>query len=149
MSRQQHVGFVCQVLDQRASEQWVEQWLALTLDLLHRHRRDFDSIANRLPSSSSVSEHFVSIVREMFNDGKKSWGRTVTVLAFATYLQQRYSIDLKSETSQLLEEQVYGSPRRMNNANSENFDFPDSFFTYNWLAYGVLVLLHNIVTELL
>ena len=132
-----------QVLSQRVTDNWTKEWLALTLDVLSRHRRDFDLIANRMPLADSVKTHYAAIVSQMFDDGRTNWGRVVTVLAFATYLQTRYDIDLKNETSALLEENVYGWLRRRD--CEETHDFVDNFSLLEWLPYSVTVLLHNVV----
>jgi hypothetical protein len=136
-----------QVLSQRATDSWVEEWLALTLDVLSRHRRDFDLIVDRMPLAGNVKTHYAAIVSQMFDDGRTNWGRVVTVLAFATYLQTRYDIDLKSETSTLLEENVFGWLRRQD--CEETYDFVDNFSLLEWLPYSVTVLLHNVVTWLI
>jgi hypothetical protein len=140
---------VNQVLRQRVRYQWAEEWLEKTLRVLGTHRIDFENIEQRLPSPINIRVQYADIVTKLFADGRVNWARIVTVLAFATYLQERFTIDLEEETSELLEPHLLGWLQRRKYDDDECYDFPDNIICRDWLRCSVNILLHNVVTELL
>ena len=95
------------VLSQSAENSWTEEWLEMTLNALHKNRLNFAIIVKKLPLTDNVDKHYVEIVKQLLSDGVVSTARVVTILAFATYLQELFTIDLKKTTANLLEENVF------------------------------------------
>jgi hypothetical protein len=136
------LSLVQQVLSQNAADAWTQEWLEMTLSALHKHHHDFDAITARLPLTD-VKQHFSDIIKLMLDDQSVHHRRIIAVLAFATYLQQRFGIDLKEEASSLLEGNIFAYLRK-HKGGAENYDCPDSFHNCDWLTYSALLLLQNI-----
>ena len=102
-----------QVLTGQIVDDTARIYKVLAGECMYKHRRLFDDIARHL-SGGSVRQKYVLIAREFFGDGEINWGRIVTLLAFAIYMQRRFRIDLANETSSIIEERFYYSilPRR-------------------------------------
>ena len=84
----------------------------MTLNALHKNRLIFAIIAKKLQSTDHVDKHYTEIVKRLLSDVVVNTARAlpvrvVTILAFATYLQKLFNIDLKKTTANLLEENVF------------------------------------------
>ena len=76
--------------------------LDLVYEALQNHLHIFES-SSRL-TGDNVKAEFSKIVREMFSDGIRHWGRIAVMFAFAIFLQQRFKVDLEEETVTLTED---------------------------------------------
>ena len=101
----------------------------MTLDMLHRNRLNFAIIAKKLPQTNDVNKYYAKIVNRLLNDGVVSTVRVVTILAFATYLQELFTINLKNIAASPLEENIYYLLRR-HGSKPESYDFWDSFYNF-------------------
>ena len=135
---------VRQVLSQNTTDKWAEEWLARTLNVLDKHRRDFANVARRFPTGGDVKRHFTDVVRALLVDGIVSSPRIITTMAFATYLQEIYGIDLKDATASLVEETLFNHILR-HCVNDYCGDVPDSFHLLEWPLCDVLTLLHDVI----
>ena len=99
-------SLINQVLSLQADNSNNDRWLEMTLMALQNYRTFFDSLVDRLPARVDVKQSYSEILREMFSDDIINCGRIVIAMAFAIYLQQRYDVDLKSETIDMIEERL-------------------------------------------
>ncbi len=139
-----------QVLAQEIVDRYAEEWLAQTLSVYHKHRRNFANIAQRFPShlGDDVKQHFKTMVKIVLNDGIVNSTRIVTVFAFAIYLQEIYSIDLKDEVESLVDEWVFdGLLRRRGDDEQSGINVPNSYHMCDWAASGALTLLCIVVAN--
>ena len=76
----------------------------LVYEALQNNFNTFESSSSSI--DANVKTEFLNIVREMFSDGIRYWGRiAVTVMfAFAIFLQQRFTVDLEEEAVILTED---------------------------------------------
>ncbi len=76
----------------------------LVYEALHKHLPTFKSLTRSI--GNNVKTAYCTIVREMFSDGVRNWGRVAIVFAFAIFLQHKYKIDLEEETVLLTEDML-------------------------------------------
>jgi hypothetical protein len=116
-------------------------WIKLTADALHRHRVDFDCIADRLPVSSPWTA-YSTVVGRLLDHSNLSWQRIVVVLAFAVYVQERFvGCNVENETVALVE-------RRLTNWVREPFCLGQQPLSdIDWSTHCTSVLLHCAETD--
>ena len=141
----EHSGssLVRQVLALRSNNKTTEIWLEMTLIALRRHRDDFDSVVERMPPGVEIEQSFTTIIKEMFSDGIVNYGRLAIAMAFAVYLQQRFGVDLKSETATIVEERLFNCMLN-GGGGSERRHFPTNMELFDWITYGTVMLLSKI-----
>jgi hypothetical protein len=81
-------------------------WISLTEAALHRHRSEFARIVDLLPEPpSSAYEYVVRRLLLLDNARTVTWHKLVVVLAFATYVQERFDGSRLDRTTVALVEQ--------------------------------------------
>ena len=66
-------------------------WISLTESALRRHRVEFACIVDRLPDPPSFAYEYVVRRLLLLDDARTvTWHKLVIVLAFATYIQERF-----------------------------------------------------------
>ena len=81
-------------------------WATLTLNALLEYQDRFEAIAN-LIDTENVKNEYVRIIERMFSDGILSRGRLVATFALASLLQERFDVDLVSETVAVVKDRLF------------------------------------------
>jgi hypothetical protein len=90
------------VLSRNATDKIVENILKVMDEALLCHQIVFHMAANR--AVDNPQQTFLLLVREMFDDNRMiHWGRIAVVFALAFLFQERFGVNLESETLLVLE----------------------------------------------
>ncbi len=132
-------SFVRQVIGQQIEDgnETAQRCLCLAHMVIHDNRDKFNDIATRMSSvSGNVRYNYARVLEEMFSDGVVNWGRIVTVLAFAIYMQHRFFVNLEVETERAVERHLFDWMMKRQEASSQI-----SWSTYMLAATAVIALL--------
>ena len=119
--------------------------LDFVYEALQNHLHTFESSSRLI--GDNVKAEFPKIIREMFSDGIRHWGRIAVIFAFAIFLQQRFKVDLEEETVTLTEDllsdwmEVQGGWNEATSGISDGFRL--SFIHYLIGTTCLLLLLEN------
>ena len=119
--------------------------LDFVYEALQNHLHTFESSSRLI--GDNVKAEFPKIIREMFSDGIRHWGRIAVMFAFAIFLQQRFKVDLEEETVTLTEDllsdwmEVQGGWNEATSGISDGFRL--SFIHYLIGTTCLLLLLEN------
>ena len=95
--------------------------LDLVYEALQKYLSTFESTTRLI--GDNVKTMFSAIVREMFSDDIRHWGRIAVVFAFAIFVQQRFKVDLEDETAVLIEDFVVDWIEAQGRCNDATLDF--------------------------
>ena len=95
--------------------------LDLVYEALQKYLSTFESSACLI--GDNVKTMFSTIVRKMFSDGIRHWGRIAVVFAFAIFVQQRFKVDLEDETAVLIDDFVVDWIEAQGGCNEATLDF--------------------------
>ncbi len=119
--------------------------LDLVYEALQKHLSTFESSVHFI--GDNVKTRFSAIVREMFSDGVRHWGRVAIVFAFAIFMQQRFKVDLEEETTVLIEDFVADWIEAQGRYNEAILDFDHRYrlsFIHYLIGTSCLFLLLDI-----